>query len=97
MATLPLLKDVGLYAVRGRKNGQPGNILIDLAGEFEVAADGAVSSLQLGEGIVLSNPVTVPSPGGMRIGARSLQNYRVTVCPQVGVIHFEMPNVPEEN
>jgi hypothetical protein len=95
VATLPLLKNVGLCAVRGHMNGQLGNILIDPAGDFEVAADGAVSSLQLGEGIVLSNPTTVPSPGGVRIGARLLQNYQVTVCPKAGVIHFETPTVPK--
>jgi hypothetical protein len=93
VATLPLVKNVGLCAVRGRMNGQSGNILIDPAGDFEVAADDAVSSLQLGEGIVLSNPTTVPSPGGVRIGARLLQNYQVTVCPKAGVIYFESPDV----
>jgi hypothetical protein len=95
-ATLPLVKNVGLCAVLGRMNGQAGNILIDPAGDFEVAADVAVSSLQLGEGIVLSNPATVPSPGGVRIGARLLEKYRVTVCPKAGVIHFETPTVLEE-
>ena len=91
VVTLPLVKDTGLCAVRGRMNGREGNILIDPAGDFEVAADGAVSSLQLGEGFALSDPVTAPSPGGVRIGARVLENYQVTVCPKAGVIHFETP------
>lgn len=91
VATLPLVKHVGMCAVRGRMNGQTGNILIDPAGDFEVAAPGTVSSLQLGEGIVLSDPVAAPSPGGVRVGAKLLQKYQVTVCPRAGVIHFENP------
>ncbi len=90
-ATLPLVSPLGLCAVEGRMNGQSGPVLIDPAGDFQVAAPGTVSSLQLGEGISLSSPVTVPSPDGVRIGARFLQNYQVTVCPQAGVIHFEKP------
>ncbi len=95
LVTLSLVKDADLCAVRGRMNGREGNILIDPAGDFEVAADGAVSSLLLGEGIELLNPATAPSPGGVRIGARVLKNYLVTVCPKVGVIHFETLAEPE--
>jgi hypothetical protein len=89
MAELPLVKHAGACAVRGSVNGKRSLILIDPAGNFEVAADGTVSSLTLGSGLTVSSPVVSPSPGGVRIGACWLQNYRVTVCPQAGVVYFE--------
>jgi hypothetical protein len=80
--------------VRGLVNGKEGLILIDPAGDFEVAADGTagVSSVQLDVDLFFPNPAVAPSTGGVRIGARLLQKYRVTVCPQEGMIYFEKPD-----
>ena len=91
VAKIPLVKYAGACAVRGTVDGKAGLILIDPAGDFEVATDGAaaVSSVQLDAGLVFSAPAVANSPGGTRIGARLLQSYTVTVCPQAGVIYFE--------
>lgn len=89
VAELPLVEHAGACAVRGTVDGKRSLILIDPAGDFEVAAGGAVSSLTLGRQLTFSNPEVSESPGGVRIGARVLQNYRVTVCPQAGVVYFE--------
>ena len=91
VAKIPLVKYAGACAVRGTVDGKAGLILIDPAGDFEVAADGAaaVSSVQLDAGLIFSAPAVSNSPGGTRIGARLLQSYTVTVCPQAGAIYFE--------
>jgi len=94
-AELPLVKHVGACAVRGTVNGKQSLILIDPAGDFEVAANGSVSSLRMGP-LTLSTPEVSASPGGVRIGARWLQSYRVTVCPKAGVVYFETRMVVEE-
>lgn len=94
VAKIPLVKYAGACAVRGAVDGKAGLVLIDPAGDFEVATDGAaaVSSVQLGAGLIFSAPAVAKSPGGTRIGARLLQSYIVTVCPQAGVIYFERPS-----
>lgn len=88
--SMPLVAHAGLCAVRGSIDGKDALILIDPAGDFEVATDdgAAVSSIQLG-GLNLDSPGVATSPGGTRIGARLLQKYDVTICPQAGVIYFE--------
>jgi hypothetical protein len=77
--------------VNGEVNGEQKLILIDPAGDFEVATDGGtpVQQLRLGERLEFSSPVTAVSPGGTRIGARLLQKFKVTVCPKQGLIVFE--------
>ena len=94
IAAVPLVKHAGACAVRGALDGKTGLILIDPAGDFEVATDGAaaVSSIQLDTGLIFSGAVITNSPGGTRIGARLLQNYRITVCPEAGMIYFEKPD-----
>jgi hypothetical protein len=79
--------------VRGVVDGTAGVVLLDPAGDFEVATVGgaAVSSIQLSADLTFSAPAISTSPGGTRIGARLLQNYRVTICPQTGVVYFEKP------
>ena len=91
VAELPLVKHAGVCAVRGTVDGQDGIILIDPAGDFEVATSsgGEISILQLGENLSFSNPTVSVLPGEVRIGARLLQNYRVTICPQADTIYFE--------
>lgn len=96
VAELPLVQHAGACAVRGIVNGRREMILIDPAGDFEVAASGAVSSLALGSELAFSNPVVSSSPGGVRIGARLLENYRMTVCPNAGVIYFETKMIVKE-
>jgi hypothetical protein len=99
VATVPLMKHAGACVMRGTVDGHPGMILLDPAGDFDVATDAAapVSLLQLADGLVFSSPGVAESPGGVRIGARLLQNYNVTICPKAGLIYFEtsMPGAPE--
>jgi hypothetical protein len=94
VAKLPLVKYAGVCAVRGIVDGKEELILIDPAGDFEVATDGssAVSSVVLDPELVFSEPAIAESPGGTRIGARLLQNYQITICPQAGWIYFEKLN-----
>ncbi len=91
IATLPLVKYAGVCAVRGLINGKEGLVLLDPAGDFEVATDGAavVSSIQLDADLFFTAPAISNSPSGIRIGARLLQNYKVTICPQAGTVYFE--------
>ncbi|MBI9019716.1 MAG: hypothetical protein JEZ10_00465 [Verrucomicrobia bacterium] len=94
VAMLPLVEHAGACAVRGIVDGKEGLVLIDPAGDFEIA--GAASTVQLAPGLSFSSsePPAV-SPGGIRIGARLLQNYDITICPQAGVIYFEKPLTDE--
>ena len=96
LATLPLVKYAGACAVRGKVNGNERFILIDPAGDFEVAIDGgtAVDALQVGD-LTIDAPVVSASPGGVRVGARLLQKYDLTVCPQAGVVYFESASAVE--
>ncbi len=91
VTTLELVSKAGICAVRGRVNGKEQLILLDPAGDFEVASSGgaAIRSIQLGEGVTLKSPVVSKSPGGVRVGAYLLQKYDVTLCPQEGVVYFE--------
>lgn len=99
VATVPLVKHAGVCAVRGAVDGKESLILIDPAGDFEVATDdaAAVSSVQLDADLVFSGAAVTNSPGGIRIGARLLQKYRVTVCPLTGLIYFENPEAGKDN
>jgi len=56
----------------------------------------AVSLVQLGSNLTFSNPQVSLSSGGVRIGARLLKNYLVTICPQAGIVYFETQSVEEE-
>ena len=94
IARIPLVKYVGACTVRGAVNGKERLILIDPAGDFEVATDDAspVASMQLDADILFSAPAVVKSSGGTRIGAQLLSKYRITICPQAGFIYFEKPD-----
>ena len=91
---LALVKYAGACAVRGLIDGKEGLILIDPAGDFEVATDGAtaVSSIQLDADLLFSAPAVAKSTGGVRVGARLLKNYKIVICPQAGAIYFEKPD-----
>lgn len=93
IARIPLVPHAGVCAIRGTVDGKAGLILIDPAGDFEAATDGgqAVSLIQMDAGLGFSSPAVSVSPGGTRIGARLLQNFRVTICPQEGMVYFEKP------
>ncbi len=90
-AALPLVQPLGVCAVRGEVNGELQTILIDPAGDFEVAAPAPVSSLKLGPNLTLTEPQTASTPGEVRIGARMLANWQVTVCPKAGNLYLEQP------
>jgi hypothetical protein len=93
VAMLSLVKAAGGCAVRGTVDGRSELIVIDPAGDFELATPGgtSVAALVLAEGFELSNPAVVESPGAIRLGAQFLKNYKVTVCPKAGVLYFEKP------
>ncbi len=93
---IPLVKHAGACAVRARVDDQETLVLIDPAGDFEVAAEdaAAVTALELGD-LLIEAPVTAESPGGVRVGARLLSRYQVTVCPQAGMLYLE--TLPEED
>jgi hypothetical protein len=94
IATVPLVKHAGACVVRGAVDGKKSLVLIDPAGDFEVATDGvaAVSSIQLDADLTFSGATVTNSPGGTRIGARLLEKYRITICPAAGLIYFEQPD-----
>jgi hypothetical protein len=98
IAKLPLVKYAGVCAVRGIIDGKETLILIDPAGDFEMATDGAaaISSVALNPELVFSAPAIAESPGGMRIGARLLKNYQITICPQAGWVYFEKMNTGKD-
>jgi hypothetical protein len=98
VARVPLLKNAGVCAVRGLVDGKPEVILIDPAGDFEVATAGsqALTTVQLDPALVFSTPGVSLSPGGTRIGAQLLQNYKITICPKEGMIYFEKPDDGKE-
>jgi hypothetical protein len=98
IARIPLVKYTGACAVRGAVDGKQGLILIDPAGDFEVATDSGetISSVQLDANFVLPAPAVVKSTGGTRIGARLLEKFKITICPQEGMIYFEKPETGEK-
>ncbi len=95
---LSLVKYAGACAVRGLIDGKEGLILIDPAGDFEVATEGAaaVLSLQLDADLLFSVPVVAKSPGSTRVGARLLQNYKIIICPLAGAVYFEKPDTGKD-
>ena len=95
-AQIPLVKHRGACVVRGMVNGKSELILIDPAGDFEVAAEPGtdVATLRFSDGVIVSNPTVAVSPGGLRVGARFLQNFRVTLCPKSGVMYLEERTEP---
>ena len=98
LANIPILERRGVCAVEGVLDGKAVPVLIDPAGDFEVAVPQgtAVSTLQLADGVAVSDPVVAVSSGGVRVGARFLERYRVTVCPKRGRVYFEFsPQIDE--
>jgi hypothetical protein len=98
IAAIPLVQNAGVCAIRGAVDGKSALILIDPVGDFEAATDGAqaVSSIQMDAGFGFASPGVSASPGGVRIGARLLQNFKITICPQEGMIYFEKPEIGRE-
>ena len=91
VASLPIIKNETACMVRGTVNGKEMPILIDPAGDFQVATPGGVqATIGLGDGLVLSGAGAATSPAGVRVGAQLLQNYLVTICPKDQVLHLEL-------
>jgi len=99
LETLPLVPHAGACVVRGIIDGTDHLILIDPAGDFEIATENGtpVNSLQLSTKWVLSDLESAISPGGIRIGARLLEKYDITICPKKGIVHFEYLSSEREN
>jgi hypothetical protein len=91
IARLPLVTKAGACAVRGTVDGKERLILIDPSGDFDAALPGATpgASITLTDDLIFSPSVLADSPGGLRLGAGALQPFRLTVCPQAGVVYFE--------
>jgi len=96
LTTLPIVQHAGVCVVRATVDGKETMVLMDPAGDFEVAADAAVASIQLGDGLTLDAPAVSESPGGTRLGAHFLKQYDVTICPKAGMVYFEKLTIEEE-
>jgi hypothetical protein len=93
IARVPLVKYTGACAVRGVVDGRQELILIDPAGDFEIAVEDGrtAASVHLDAGLVFRATAVAKSTGGTRMGAKLLSKYRITVCPQEGAVYFEKP------
>jgi hypothetical protein len=101
LASVPYAEVGGAMAVSGSVDGKPTTILIDTAGDFELAFTNttleAVRQLEVGN-IVFRN-VSVEDAAlydlGLlkhpRIGRQLLSRFRITIDPQARLIHFERP------
>lgn len=91
LAELPLVQHAGACMVRGSVDGRETLILIDPAGDFELATEGgaAAGTVQLGDRLVLANPAVSASPGGTRMGARLLEKYQIMICPREGIVYIQ--------
>ena len=91
VASLSLLEDADKCAVRGTVDGHDAMILVDPAGDFEVALPEGLTAETVDVGLKwpLKNPQISRSPRGVRIGARIFQHYHVTICPKQGLLHIE--------
>lgn len=101
MATVSYGEVGGSLAVSGAINGKPTTLLIDTAGDFELASTnasiGTIRQLEVGN-LVFRN-VSVEDAGvyelGLlkypRIGRQLLSRFRITLDPQARLIHFERP------
>jgi hypothetical protein len=98
VAQVPLVKRAGVCAVRATVDGDTRMVLIDPVGDYEVATDGAepVLDLVLGDGLSIQMPAVSESPGGIRIGARFLENYGLVLCPQKGFLYLEQQSADGE-
>ena len=96
IATLKMVKQAPVCMVRGMVDGKECMIQIDPAGDFEMAAGGAVSSIQLSPDLIISGATVKTMPGGVRIGAQFLKDYQVSICPKEGLIYIEESPVLEE-
>lgn len=93
IAQIPL-SGTSVCAVRAVVDGKARLVLIDPAGDFEIATDdGApVVSLVLASGLEFSSSSPARSPGGVRIGARLLEQYAVTLSPRKGMLYIARPD-----
>lgn len=101
IASLPFDPTNGVLIVRGEVGGKPGQVLLDTAGEFEVAMDNPPQSLlrQIAVGdIVFRQVQVVPTrqlglgrPDLTRVGLRLLSRYRVTMDNRRNLVYFEKP------
>lgn len=92
VAQVPLDTSLRVCAVPGTVRGATVSVLIDPAGDFEVATPQGlpIASLVLADGLSFENPSVAVSPdSNVRIGARLLEQYRVTICPKQKVMYFE--------
>lgn len=88
---LPLIDPAKECSIWAHVDGRAVPVLLDPAGDFFVATPNGetVSTLQIAGGMSLSAPEVVRSPQGYRLGARFLQSFRLTICPQAGAVYFE--------
>ncbi len=101
LASVPFAEINGAVAVSGSINGRATPLLIDTAGDFELAwtnvVDGQVRQVEIGN-LVFRN-VEMEDAGvydlGLlqhpRIGRRLLSRFRITLDPEARQIHFERP------
>lgn len=100
LAAVPLKTVQGALAVEGSLDGEPATIILDTAGDYEIAVaepSGTPVRLSLGD---LVYPRTAPMaardqalglPDHPRAGARLLAKYIVTFAPKDKMVYFERP------
>jgi hypothetical protein len=101
LAVLPLLPGDGPLTVEGQIDGRQQSIILDLAGDFELAMEkppsGLVGQASLGDLVfrqvraLTSAELGLGSPATARIGARLLADYRVTLDNRRRVVYIERP------
>ena len=102
LAKLPLKDLKGIFSVEALINGKPEMVILDTAGDFEVAmervpADGVVHRLALGDLVLLNTRVVAAQDQGLglpsvpRIGRQLLSRFCMTVAGKKNIVYFEKP------
>ena len=100
MTTLALKKVDGAFAVNGIIDGKPTTMILDTAGDFELAVAGETTGpiRQITLGDLVLRRVTPVSCAEMdctteypRLGRRLLGKFRMTLEPKKNRVHFERP------
>ena len=101
LATLPLLDEKGAMACLATLDGKPGKVLLDIAGDFEMAVNdpiaAAVTQLTLGDLVLRHVPVQnghdlgLGLPDNPRLGRRLLQRFVITIDTRRKLVYFERP------
>ncbi|MBP7829053.1 MAG: hypothetical protein KA248_03965 [Kiritimatiellae bacterium] len=100
LAEVPLKTVRGALAVEGLVDGEPATLILDSAGDFELAmTEPPAEPVRVSVGdlvfprakAVASREHALGLPDYPRIGAKWLAKYKVTIAPKAKVVYFERP------